>query len=342
MNIVGKLTLTGSAVLALSFPALAGVTVNSPANNTTVTSPFELTASASTCSSKGVVSMGYSFDSSPNAAVVNNQSIDTSVAVSAGTHTLHVKAWAPGGYSCVKDVTISVTGGGNSSGSNPPSDADTVSNIQALSGWQTTHDTGGPGSSTGYTDVVSSPSLYGSARRFVTSFQNAGDQRYSVVFSDNTSAKNFFYDGWVYLTSSSKYLANVELDLNQVMPNGETALMGIQCDGYSGNWAYNENLGTDYSVQPHWHSVSGTTCNPRNWSQYTWHHIQVSLSRTDSGAVTYHSVWLDGVETQLNVQAYCAAALHWDPVIMTQFQVDGLGSSGTVTAYLDDLTLSMW
>src|SRR5262249_19688643 len=164
----------------------------------------------------------------------------------------------------------------------------------------------------------------GSARRFITYFQNAADQRYSVVFSDNTSAKNFFYDGWIYLTSSSRYLANIELDMNQVLANGDTVLMGVQCDGYTSNWAYNENLGTNTFPQPHWHSVGGTSCNPRNWSVNTWHHVQASFSRDSSGTVTYHSVWLDGDETQLNAQAYCAASLDWDPVIMTQFQVDGL------------------
>jgi hypothetical protein len=319
--------------------------------------------------------MGYSLDNGSVEAIITSQSINTSVTASAGNHTLHVSAWATGGYTCVKDVTINVTsgggsgpgsgggggggcygcvggsgsgggggggGGGSGGGSTPPSNAESVSTIEALSGWQTTHDTGGPGSSTGSTYLVSSPSMDGSAREFVTTFQDSADQRFSVSFSDNTSAKNFFYDGWVYLTSSSSDLANIELDMNQVMPDGDTALMGVQCDGYSGNWAYNENLGTNSFPQPHWQSVSGTTCNPRNWSQYTWHHIQARFSRTDSGTVTYQSVWLDGVETQLNVQAYCAATLGWVPVMKTQFQLDGLGSSGTITAYLDDLTLYMW
>jgi hypothetical protein len=345
MILAKKVTLTCASVVALSVPALAGVIVNSPANNTDVASTFKLSASASTCSSKSVVAMGYSFDSSSDTTVFDDQSIEASVSTSAGTHTLHVKAWAPNGVSCVKDVVINVKSGTVSSDTSDaivPSYAETVSSIEALSGWRASHDKGGPGSSTGSMSMVSSPSKYGSARKFVTSFEDAGDERYSVVFSDNVDAKNFFYDAWVYLTSSSSKLANLEMDVNVVMANGNTALIGFQCDGYTGNWAYNVNKGTTNSPRPHWQSKSGTSCNPRNWSQNRWHHVQASFSRDSSGNVTYHSIWLDGVETKLNVSAFCGANLGWDPVINTQFQVDGFGSSGTVTVYLDNLSISSW
>lgn len=347
MNIVGKLAVTCFATFALSTAAVASVTVNSPANNSDVSSPFTLSASASNCASKSVVSMGYSFDSSSDTTVVHNQSIDQAVAVSAGAHTLHVKAWAGNGISCVTDVKITVQAGADNGGSGDsanavvPPYADSVSNIQALSGWQAKHDTGASGSSSGSTSIVSSPSLYGSTRRFISSFSSNGDQRFSVVFSDNTVATNYFYDGWIYLTSSASKIGNIEMDLNQVMPNGQTAMMGFQCDGYSGNWAYNVNLGSASSFRPHWQSMSGTTCNPRNWTRNTWHHVQASLSRDDTGHVTYHSIWLDGKETKMNVLAFVADNNHWGPVIQTQFQLDGLGS-GTVTVYLDDLTISMW
>lgn len=347
MSIALKLTVTCFATLALSTAALAGVTVNSPANNSDVSSPLNLSATASTCASKTVVSMGYSFDSSSNDAVVYSQSIDKLVAVSSGAHTLHVKAWAGNGLSCVTDIRITVQPGADSGGSGDnadavvPPNADSVSNIQALSGWQTKHDTGASGSSSGSTSIVSSPSLYGGTRKFVSSFSSNGDQRFSVAFSDNTVATNYFYDAWIYLTSSATKIGNIEMDLNQVMPNGQTAMMGFQCDGYSGNWAYNVNLGTASSFKPHWQSKSGTTCNPRNWTRNEWHHVQASLGRDDSGHVTYHSIWLDGTETKMNVQAFVADDNHWGQVIQTQFQLDGLGS-GTVTAYMDDLTISMW
>jgi len=342
MKIFRSLTVACFFVLALTVPALAGVIVNSPVNNNTVTSPFTLTASAATCSSVSVVTMGYSFDSSTTNTVFNGQSINHSVSSSTGTHTLHVKAWGPNGAACVTSVVITVQAGAASADSIIPSSADVVSYIQSLTGWSHAHDTGGPGSSSGTTAIVSSPSLYGNTRSFVTSFSNNGDERYSIAFSDNVDAKNFFYDTWVYLTSSSSKIANLEFDVNQVMPNGQTVLMGVQCDGYSGLWAYTVNTGSASSVKPKWVGKSGTSCNPRSWSQNKWHHLQASFYRSSTGTITYYSVWVDGVENKLNVQAFGAANLGWAPVIQTQFQVDGLGTSGTVTVYMDNLTVSAW
>lgn len=342
MNTLRNLTLACSVFVTLSVPAMAGVTVNSPVTNTDVSSPFKLSATAVTCSSNNVVSMGYSFDSGSDVAIFSEQTIDRSVAATSGTHTLHVKAWAAGGAACVKDVTITVKAGVKSPESIIPSNADSVSHIQALSGWKHAHDDGGSGSSSGSTEIVSSPALYGNTRRFVTAFSNSGDERYSVSFSDNVDAENFFYDAWVYLTNSASQLANLELDVNQVMADGKTVLIGVQCDGYSGRWDYTVNKGSASSPDPTWVGKSGTHCNPRNWSRHVWHHVQASFSRNSSGTITYHSVWLDGVESQLNATAFGAADLGWSPVINTQFQVDGLGSSGTVTVYLDNLTVYSW
>ena len=343
MNLFRNLTVTFSAVFALSLPAFAGVTVNSPANDSDVSSPFTLSAYASTCSSTNVDAMGYSFDSSSDTTIIQSQSIDKSISSSAGTHVLHVKAWGANGDACVKDVTINVKAStSTTSAISIPSYADTVSSLEVLGGWRAAHDSGGAGSSSGYMQVVSSPSKYGSSREFVTTFENNGTERYSVSFSDNVDAKNFFYDAWVYLTSSSSKIANLEFDVNQTFSGGKVMLMGIQCDGWTGHWAYTVNTGSASDVKPRWVSKSGSSCNPRHWSTYKWHHVQASFSRDSSGYVTYHAVWLDGVETSINVKAFGAADLGWGDVMNTQFQVDGYGSSGKVTAYVDRLTVSSW
>lgn len=338
--------LAGFGALALSLPAFAGVTVNSPVNNSDISSPFTLSADASTCSSQNVSSIGYSFDSSSDTTVYNSkQSIDASIDISSGTHTLHVKAWGPNGAACVTDVTINVkstvSASANSSSSEIPSDAVKVSSIQAQSGWQAAHDSGGQGSSNGSSTRVSSPSLYGTTRQFQSSFSNSGDERFSIAFSDDVNSQNFFYDAYVYLTSTASKLGNIEMDVNQVMADGKTVLVGVQCDGYSGLWAYTVNKGTASNVKPTWVGKSGTSCNPRNWARDAWHHVQFSFSRDDSGYITYKSIWLDGVESVLNVSAFGAADLGWGPTINTQFQLDGMGA-GSVTAYIDNLTISRW
>jgi prolyl-tRNA editing enzyme YbaK/EbsC (Cys-tRNA(Pro) deacylase) len=336
-----NLTITVGSAGGGSSGSSSGVTVSSPANDASVTSPFVLSAKAATCSSQSVSAMGYSLDSSSNTAVVDSDSVSASITVAAGAHTLHVKAWGNQGAACDTNVAITVGGGGGTDTPLAPSDAISVSSIQTMSNWAAIHDTGGPGSSSGTMSIVSSPSLSGHARKFVTKYSSAGDERYSVTFGDDTSSTNFLYDGWVYIASPSNDIANLEMDTNQVMPNGQTVIFGFQCDGYSGTWDYSENQGSPTKPSVHW-VTSKATCNVRNWSTNTWHHVQVSYSRNSSGLVTYKAVWLDGVEQEVNVTVLSAFALGWGPTLSTNFQVDGLGSSGSSTVYLDDLTVYRW
>ncbi len=150
MRFFRNLTIACSAVLTFSLPALAGVTINSPANDADVSTTFTLSAYASTCSSTNVNAMGYSFDSSSDTTVVNSQSINKSISSSTGTHVLHVKAWGSNGAACVKDVTVNVKSSASSSSTSAvsiPSYADVVSSIESLGGWRAAHDTGGSGPS---------------------------------------------------------------------------------------------------------------------------------------------------------------------------------------------------
>jgi hypothetical protein len=93
-----------------------------------------------------------------------------------------------------------------------------------------------------------------------------------------------------------------------------------------------------YSSQP---------CNPTNtvtWATNVWHHLQMTYSRDASGNVTYHSVWLDGVQQDINVTVPSSFALGWTPLgtLLTNFQTDGNGASGIIETYLDELTVSRW
>jgi hypothetical protein len=214
--------------------------------------------------------------------------------------------------------------------------------LQILSDWIAQHDTAAAGSSSGVTSLVNSPSRSGNARKFVSNYTDYANQRFDVSFGDDTASTHFLYDAWVYLPSPSTSIANLEMDMNSVMANGQTVIYGFQCDGWTGTWDYTANTGTPEKPKDTWlHSKAG--CNPRQWSTNTWHHVQVSYSRDDSGNVTYQSVSLDGAESVLNVTVPSAFALGWSPTLLTNFQVDGsLSTSGTATAYLDDLTIYRW
>lgn len=348
---------SGSSAATTASSQSGSLTVTSPSSGEQVASSFQLSAFATTCKSQNVAAMGYSFDTSSNTTVIKGQSIDQSINAPSGLHTLKVKAWGPG-VACVQDVAINVGSGGsatsggssvsNASGGSAgsgssviPSDAISVSNLDDLSAWTAHHDSAGPGSSSGSTKVVSSPSVSGTAREFSSSFSNSGDVRYSLSFADDTSAQNFFYDTWVYVNSSASSIGNLEFDINQTMSDGNTVMFGIVCDGYTNTWSYTVNTGSASSPRPRHIGKSGTHCNPRAWRQNTWHHLQAYYSHDSSGKITYHSVWLDGVESQLNATVPGSYALGWGKVINTQFQVDGLGSNHN-TVYLGNLSVYRW
>ncbi len=215
-----------------------------------------------------------------------------------------------------------------------PTNALAASDLQALDNWIFDHDPGTPGTAVGATSSVSTPSLSGNARQFVSSYTKAGGEIYSVPYADDTSSMNFVYDGWVWIETGST-IANLELDSNQVTDDGQTVIYGFQCSGYSKTWEYS-------GAGVKWVS-SSQPCSVSNWQTNTWHHIQISYSRNDSGNVTYHSVWLDGNEQAINATVPSSFALGWQVgVVQTQFQLDGLGASGGSTVYLDNLTIYRW
>jgi len=319
-----------------------GITVTTPANGASVSTSFNLEASAATCSSQQVNAMGYSLDSSSNTVTFNGTSLNASVATSAGAHTVHVKSWGNQGAGCSADVAITAAGSSPTSPTSIiPSYAISVSSIQTLGNWIEANDPGNGGSSSGSMSLVGSPTLSSDSREFVTHYSHAGGERYYVSFGDDTTSTNFFYDAYVYVKSPSSQVANVEMDMNQTMANGQTAIFGFECDGYNSTWDYTRNSGTPTKPIDTW-VKSSAYCNPRDWSTNTWHHVQVYYSRTGTGTITYHTVWLDGAEQSINATVNSAFALGWAPTLLTNFQVDGVGSSGSSTIYLDQLTIYRW
>ena len=214
--------------------------------------------------------------------------------------------------------------------------------VQHSSNWEDTFDGAtGSGAAAGQTSLVQYPSLTGSARKFLTTFTNYGGERYWVTFGADTASSNFVYDAWLYVASPSVAIANIEMDMNQVMSNGQTVIYGFQCDGYSGTWDFTENAGTPQNYLDEWVHTTAK-CNPRQWATNAWHHIQIEYSRDERGNVTYKAVWFDGVMQAVNVTVPSAFALGWGSTLLTNFQIDGLGASGTATVYLDKLSIYRW
>lgn len=346
MSLKSSLLCACLAIVAAAVPVCAQTDVVSPTNNEQVSSPFTLNMTASSCSSKPVTAVGYSLDSSSSTSSWPVDYINGPVAAPSGWHTLHVKVWNGSGGICVTDISVDVTStaGSNTSSNSSviPSNAVTVSSIQALGSWKGIHDGGTPGTSYGSMSLQSSPSLTGTSRLFSNEFIDFGGERYSAQFADDTSSQNFFYDTWVYIKDSSSGFENLEFDLSQTMPNGETVLMGFQCDTWIQRWDYAINAGSPTSPRDTWqHSYA--PCNVHSWGVNQWHHVQIYFSHNSSGWVTYHSVWLDGVQQNLNITAFSGFDLGWGPAIVTNFQVDG-AISGTSwgNIYMDEMKVSRW
>jgi hypothetical protein len=189
--------------------------------------------------------------------------------------------------------------------------------------------------------LVGSPSLSGAARRFAISYKNSAGERFWSTFGADKYAKNFLYDAQLYIASPSSDIANIEMDMNQVMANGQTVIFGFQCDGYTETWDYTTNAGTPERPEDQW-VHSSAPCNPRKWATGVWHHIQIAYSRDDEGNVTYKYVTFDGVKKTLNETTPSAFALGWGPTLLTNFQIDGLGGYGSATVYVDNLAVYRW
>jgi hypothetical protein len=190
--------------------------------------------------------------------------------------------------------------------------------------------------------LVSDPSLSGTTAEFAASYTDGGGEIYSRSYGNDAEATNFLYDGYVWIQAGSQ-IANLEMDNNQVMANGDTVIYAFQCAGDSKTWDYSANIGTRTSPRVHWiHSAQ--SCNPATWTTNTWHHVQISYSRDDQGTVTYNGVWFDGVESPINATVPGAFALGWARGdLMTNFQIDGdPHANGSTVLYLDNLTISRW
>jgi hypothetical protein len=169
-------------------------------------------------------------------------------------------------------------------------------------------------------------------------YSKHGGVRWHISFAKDAAATHFIYDTYVYIVDPAQ-VANLELDMNQVMSNGKTVIFGTQCSTYTKTWEY-----TYVSGGAHWKS-SNVPCNPKNWTAKTWHHVQIASHRNSSGQVTYDWVNVDGTHSVFkNATVYSAESLGWaHGDLLINFQMDGANSgSGSITAYIHKMTIFRW
>jgi hypothetical protein len=335
--------------LMLSRPALASeITVASPVSGTSVASPIWVRAHNVGCDNLTPTAFGYSIDNSSTFVPgVTPYDVDaTNVGIGAGSHTIHFKSWTSNGLCPVVNTTFTV-GGSTATSTAPATAASTVASIPSnavasadLDGsgsWSGEHDAGTSGSSRGSMVYPAKTPSYDDAREFYMTYSGHGGERWHLSFAKSATATHFVYDTYVYLVDPSQ-VANIELDMNQVMSNGATVIYGTQCSSYTKTWEF-----TTVSGGSHWHS-SNIACNPKNWAAKTWHHIQIASHRNSSGDVTYDYVNVDGTHSVFkNATGFSAEKLGWARGdLLINFQLDGANSSGSITAYIHKMTIFRW
>jgi len=99
------------AALAIATPAIAGVSVSAPVNNSSVATSVQYVATATTGCNKGVSAMGIYTAPNVLAYTVNGSSLNTQLSLSPGTYYTVVQEWDNCGGSSATPITIQVSGG---------------------------------------------------------------------------------------------------------------------------------------------------------------------------------------------------------------------------------------
>jgi hypothetical protein len=344
-----------SGMVSVQAAFAANITVASPVNGTSNSSPVWVRAHNVGCNGLAPTAFGFSVDNSGSTTMgVTPFDIDvTHYSIGGGTHTIHFKAWTSGGICPVVNTTFNVggsgsTGGGSGGNGAPPPSNPSVSipsyavgsaDLDVSGNWIGEHDAGTPGSSRGSMVYPASVSLYDNAREFYMTYSNRGGERWHNSFANDASSTHFVMDTYVYVVNPSQ-LANLELDLNQVMSNGTTVIYGTQCSVYSHSWEWSYYSGGN----AHWHS-SNVPCNPTTWSAKTWHHIRVGFHRDSNGTVTHDYVDFDSTHSTFSgATAGSAKALGWAKgSLLMNIQMDGYYSGGgSITAYFHKTMYYRW
>ena len=327
-----------TASITITVTGKAGVFVTAPVTNSTVSSPANFSATATTTCSKGVGSMGIYTAPGVLAYVSNGASLNTSLTLSAGTYNTVVEEWDNCGGATTAPITITVGGGNAFSnlqksggwagfGQGPPSfidcspspcDGITYSMAQgikspALSGASTQFNLGGTAD---YSDALFNNHLIGDL-----SSQGLPDQNHTLV----PTFHNFTYDVYFYGTDLALSQA-VEFDINQFYDN-LGFIWGQECRIAGGNeWDIWNNVSQKWVP-------TGIACNPLSNS---WNHVTIQVQRTSSNQLLYQSITLNGVTNTVN-QTYPPGSTPGWWGITVNYQMDGNNKQSPYTVYLDNL-----
>ena len=329
------------ATITITVTGTSGVYVTAPANNSTVSSPVNYVATATTTCSKGVAAMGIYTSPYNKAYVVNGASLNTSLTLSPGTYNTVVQEWDYCGGSTATLVTITV--GGN-----------TFSNLQNSVGWSGYGELPpkydictdcSPEVTWAMTQDITSPSLSGSSAKFdiggTTPYADAlwnnhliGHLSSQGMPDDDKkivpALHHFTYDVYFYGTHLELSEA-LEFDVAQFVDD-KGYMWGTECRMVNGQvWDVWDNINAK------WIST-GIPCQPLN--NY-WNHLILKVQRTTDNQLYYESITLNGVTNSINQYYSPWSTPGWYGVVVN-FQLDGNYKQTPYTVYLDNLNFTYY
>ncbi len=329
--------------MTITVSGQSGVFVTSPANNSTVSSPANFVATATSACSKGIASMGV-YVNNQLEVVKNGASLNTQLNLGSGTQHAVVEEWDYCGGASYTPVTVTVQGSGK-----------VLNNIQASGGWKNWGEfapnydictSNCSGVNWSMWQHQSSPSLSGNASRF----NIGGSTPYADVLWSNPvigqfstqgipdtghtllpSLHYFTYDADFFVTNASVTQV-LEFDISMYM-NGAGMIWGTQCNYLGGKvWDIWDN------VSAHWVS-SGVPCNLINNG---WNHVTVQAQRQSNNTLLYHSITLNGVTSVIDrTYAPFTVPTNWWGITLN-YQMDGNSKMSSNTTYVDNLKFTYW
>jgi hypothetical protein len=325
-----------------------GVHVTSPANNSSVGSSVNFTATATTSCSKGISAMGIYTAPSQLAYVVNGASMNHDLSLGAGTYHTVVEEWDNCGGAATTPITISVNGSGGGGGGN------TFTSIQSAGQWEQAGQVAptfvdcSPSPCDGIkfsmNQGVSSPSMSGNA----TQFYLGGSTAYGDALFDNhligpmssqgmpdknqtlvPTLHDFTYDLYFFGDNLGASEA-LEFDINQFF-DGMGFIWGHECRIAGGNeWDVWDNQ------SGHW-VATGIPCYPNN---NAWNHVTITVERNSNNQLVYKSITLNGNTQTLNwTYGHGSAPGSWYGVTIN-YQQDGNYKQTPYDIYLDKVSFT--
>jgi hypothetical protein len=313
------------AVMLLAVPAFAGITVNSPANGSTVPSSVHVVASATSSTNHPIVAMRIYVDNISVYLTYSN-SINTYISLSSGGHYVVVQSWDSSGQVTKAPLNVTVT---------PQTNTKVFANIDQMTGWESCDrcsGANGNGPSTPYwqAQFQTSPSLDGSSFQFFL----GGSTPYASALwwkqlGPIDSVRFFKYDVDFFFTDGNAPHA-LEFDVNQSV-GGRKYIFGTECDFQGAKqWQV-----WDFYLQ--W-QPTGVPCTPLNPN--VWHHLTWEFERTLDAHTHFIAVTVDG--TRFAVNRYYRPGVVNARELNVAFQMDGNSKMTNYHVWIDKVNLTVW